>query len=290
MKRMGLCVLSGVVALVLGACMGGESAHSVLAQVDEVATAAAPWQPGQEVVVPESVLVPAYGQREQGFYEVYRRFLGVTVQGGYLVQDFYRENNAKYSDPYVLIDRTEVLKTGDVFEGGYASFSGELSAWYPGGAKFGEVSFLNGVPDGRWAGWYEGGQPSFEMSFEKGMRQGLYSAWFEDGQKRSEGYFVDDQAQGMQTEWYGNGQKRQQVFYQDGKAQGMWHEWYPNGQPLRECEFHDGENGFCTGWHDNGRKAMEGELRQGLPVGVWRHWDEDGDSMEGGGFGDMTSP
>ena len=51
--------------------------------------------------------------------------------------------------------------------------------------KESEISYKDGIKDGRWTVWYDNGQKSFEKSFNVGEKDGLWIEWSKKGKKKS---------------------------------------------------------------------------------------------------------
>ncbi|MGL4668572.1 MAG: hypothetical protein ACRCWR_11675, partial [Saezia sp.] len=69
-------------------------------EIDEQATAQAPWKVGEVIA-----------QDCKSRFEVVmieRRFVGVTYESKFVVQDFYQSSGKKLTDPFVMIERDAV--------------------------------------------------------------------------------------------------------------------------------------------------------------------------------------
>lgn len=136
----------------------------------------------------------------------YRKFLGMTPQNGYVVQDFYKsahsavatqseQSDEKLTDAYVL--RTEADVEGLLYSGavegsgglsqGMLNWLGQLNAagpyvlWYENGRKALETRYLNGQLHGAWTVWYANGQMQTEGAYDHGQRVGVWRMWNEQG-------------------------------------------------------------------------------------------------------------
>lgn len=213
--------LAAGVLLFAGALAGAQGAvesNSAVA-VDEAATAAAPWPVGDvvsrysddyESSEQLSDLYRRHGAQVFVVFDAYRKFLGVTPEGGYLVQDFYEENDKPYTEPFVLMDAQEVVLKEDVLRPGYRSFSGPLVTWYLNGRQQQQVFYVDG-----------------------GL-QGPLMTWYDNGQKREETQFEGNQPHGLWTTWHDNGQKRSELYYEHGRKVGLWRMWDRDGKLVNE--------------------------------------------------------
>ncbi|CAK7049194.1 MAG: hypothetical protein MESAZ_01082 [Saezia sanguinis] len=255
---MGL--LGMMAALLLGGCAGMSGERSdgdVSAQIDRAATAVAPWGVG-EVVATGSL--PSGG----GPVEVYRRFVGVSVNGFFVVQDFYAHGDAKFSDPYELMQQRDVSAAGfDAWRG--EAISGPYLGWYPDGGKKYQLFFVHGRQSGDAVMWGEDGAKAIEGMYEDGLAHGRWTVWHDNRQMRETGAYVHDHQQGLWQEWYDNGQLASEGAYQDGEPDGVWCYWY-----------------------ENGHKSMSGFFEKGQRRGVWQRWSESGELIEKMDYGGMV--
>lgn len=216
-------------------------------EIDEQATAQAPWKAGE--VVPYSDELASLGWL--GTYKVYRVFLGVTPQGYYVIQEFYADNNAKLTDPYVVRNAHDVERKGydllGVAEGRYI-------AWHSNGQKYMEAQVIEGRQEGEWKYWYNSGQLKTITRFVSGMRQGWEEEWLQNGQIYSRRHFKDGTEDGLCTIFYSNGIKFEETTYIQGRLVGLGSWWHNNGQLQVQ-----------------GLRNENGELQ-----GEWREWDYDG--------------
>lgn len=179
-------------AFLLGGYASAEQSAYV---VDEAATAAAPWKVGEVVV--------------EGKGNVYRRFLGVTTQGYYVVQEFYQPEDVKSTDPYWLVDQKDVV-----------------------------VPVMNGSSiNGLLVGWHVTGEKKLEVMFENGLIQGFMRAWYPNGQKLFEILYQDGKPQGKAMSWHENGQKREEGSFQMGEKVGIWWAWDERGSLIDEEDY-----------------------------------------------------
>lgn len=130
---------------------------------------------------------------QQGGY--FRRVLGKTADGSWVVQDFYQDNRAKQIDP-ALIFHPEGLRNfdNDVVHG--------RVVWYrKDGSLMQSVVFERGLAQG-WQSQYDRqGRLRWLIGMDKGEPNGKAQAFDEQGRL----VFRVDAAQGMREMWYGNG-------------------------------------------------------------------------------------
>lgn len=182
-------LLSLVLAIFLSGCTttSYETSHYV---VDDIATQNAPWHVGE--VVAESLITVSYdlGRGHSpyyyGTYPVYRVFLGVLPNGHYLVQEFYKENKQKYTDPYELSEKKDVTNSNTFNLRYLSSMQGRYVEWYANGVKHKEwQNSINGRGDGHEIFWYVNGNKWMEGDSVHGAPAGLWKYWYPNGQIRS---------------------------------------------------------------------------------------------------------
>jgi len=219
--------------------------------IDAQATAQAPWKAGEKVPYSDTYA----DLRRPGNHNVYRVFLGVTPQGYYVVQDFYADNNAKLTDPYVVKNVSDVEQ--ESYDPRDMAVEGMYISWYPNGGKYTEGRMVGGKRDGKWSFWYNNGQIAAVSPYVSGKRNGWEEEWNESGQITQRGYFKDDLLDGVYTTWYDNGVVHSEKTYNLGKATGLE-----------------------SVWHDNGKLQMQGSWDDyGNRHGEWCEWDRNGNLM-----------
>ena len=187
---------------------------------------------------------------------IYTKFLGITTQGYYLVQQFYTDqiysdDNTKRTDPFLLIC-PDKMEDEDKF-------------W-----KACEII-------GHHIGWHLNGQKFFEGFSPEGKAQGLWKGWLPNGEKLLEDHYLDGKLHGIGTVWYPNGEKLFEYHYHEDKRQGLGTVGYINGNKRNTGLYHDDKEwGLWTFWHENGQKSKEGYFRDGKEIGLWIEWDENG--------------
>lgn len=217
--------------------------------IDEQATAQAPWKAGE--------MVPYSDKRANlnrlGVYDVYRVFLGVTPQGYYVIQDFYADNSAKLTDPYVVKNERDVEPTRS-YNTEYITVEGPYVRWYPGGQKYQEGQMVDGKEEGEWRLWHPNGQPASISFYVSGKRNGWEDEWSESGVMTKHCHFKDDLLDGVCTMWYENGAKQSERTHRQGASISLENWWHENGQLKTQ-----------------GSRNDNGELQ-----GEWRNWDRNG--------------
>lgn len=125
-------------------------------EIDKSATT--PWIPGSVVAYSGYTPIP---HDDPGLFTgmttnvFYRKFLGITTDGYYVVQEFYTKGDKKLTDPYLVSDKRFIVTTD--FYAIPPAASGHLLKWYP------------------------NGKPQLQINFENGRRSGLEASWKTDG-------------------------------------------------------------------------------------------------------------
>ncbi len=202
------------------------------------------YKKGQIILYVNDNLEPVKQASQAQFY---RKYLGTTAEGYYLIQDFYTENNKKASDPMTVKLQSDLRSVIP------KSLEGLSIYWYENGQKRAEGQFIKGKAEGLYTGWHENGQKFFEGQYKNGKKEGLWTWWHENGQKMTEERHKNTKREGVWTDWHENGQKKSEEQYKNGEREGVW-----------------------TEWHENGQKKSEGHFKSGRPVGKWSEWDENG--------------
>ena len=117
----------------------------------------------------------------------YRKFLGMTPDGYYLVQDFYKKSNNKYTSPYMITNEQAVTQfyTQQIeFENNRAPIAGAYITWWQNGRKQTQGNYQNGNAEGISIFWYNNGQKGEEGQYRNGKPVGTWSRWESDGTLR----------------------------------------------------------------------------------------------------------
>lgn len=137
--------------------------------IDLKATASAPWKQNAEVFRydPWVLFAPRTTMSGKPDRRVTRRFLGVTTNGLYLVQDFYA-NGRKLTDPFLIIKSGDVTRleiSTDSLMLSRIGLSSNVSD-LPADALW---TILDGYIEGRLALWEPTGHPIAELFYENGQ-------------------------------------------------------------------------------------------------------------------------
>ena len=149
----------------------------------------------------------------------YRKVLGQTADGGWVVQDFYQDSQTKQIDPAIIFHANGLRNfSTDVVDGPVS--------WYrPDGTLSQSAHYQRGKLDG-WVTYYDQqGRPRLTMEFADDTTTGNQKAFNEQGRLVMQ-VSVGDGQQVKQEFWYGNG-KPAAVWAEDG-VQG----WDEQGKPL----------------------------------------------------------
>lgn len=198
-----------------------------------------PLNEGAIIVYFDHYWIPINYQPNIGYY---RKLLKIDADGEYLVQDFYLGYDTKESDPFVIVDKsqlTSVVKGPDL---------GDLALLYPttnseGILSFryvqlgtGNLSIFGDETDQRvdkrllkktrkneqWTRWYENGQKAWQVKFHKNQQTGEWHSWYYNGQLKSRGQFNNNSKDGIWKFWDMDGNKRLEAQYMDDEKVAQW--------------------------------------------------------------------
>lgn len=129
----------------------------------------------------KKVEVIAYFNVEGGYSDskiptgYYRKLLGKTAGGAYVVQDFYSRNDVKQSDP-LLLTQESALKSFD-----NSHTDGEVFLYYANGAKLEHNVYEKGKLVGSSTNYYPNGTVFQVNQFENGKLNGRSQFYHPDG-------------------------------------------------------------------------------------------------------------
>lgn len=169
-------------------------------QIDQQATAQAPWK------VDDIITFPPMMTSEPNPY--YRKFLGITTKGYFLIQDFYINSDQKFTTPYTLLSQADITQSSDKL------INGVVIYWSEQGQKTGEDHYQDGKLHGTWTRWYDNGQKSDEMHYQNDKLDGTWTRWYENGQKRSEVLYRNDEKEHY-IKWDENGRKTTEIWFEN---------------------------------------------------------------------------
>ena len=167
-------------------------------KIDEKATASAPWKVGETILELDHKVINESAERGEGTVLGYRKFLGRTAENYYLVQDFYKDKDVKYSDPYLLIKADALTDNGPNW---HTSIHGHLMTYYPNGQKMWERNSKKGVFVDVSRTWNEAGGLSAEMRYGKNGGQRSFVSYHENGQKAMEMQYNEKNQIIKREEW-----------------------------------------------------------------------------------------
>ena len=142
----------------------------------------------------------------------YRKVLGETATGWYVIQDYYQQSHKKQTDPFI-IKKEQDLKNPDP-----TSVEGDLIFWFPNGKKSAEAYYLNDERDGTWTWWHANGQREAEESYKNNKLDGIATTWYSNGKKKSEENYLGGKLEGLSTFWNEKGNKESETFYKNNES------------------------------------------------------------------------
>lgn len=173
---MKMWVLAASVALGLAACStdGGGLRNDAYKQISE--------KKEQVVAYFDLEGAPSDSKVANGYY---RKLLGTTASGGFVVQDFYSRNDQKQSDPLLMVSDSG-LKAFD-----NRHTDGEVFLYYANGAKMEHSVYEKGLLVGSSTAYYPSGTVFQVNQFEKGKPNGRSQFYHPDGKLAANFEYVD---------------------------------------------------------------------------------------------------
>lgn len=199
----------------------------------------------------------------------YRRFIEITPEGYYKVQDFYQNTHHKLTDPFILLNYW-ACRLGLLV---YTLEKNYFSLWLGGYLSFGAIRLAD--IDGTYSIYTEKGVKIASFHCKLGKREGNSKTWYENGALEQEAYFKNNQLDGFISYWKEDGTRSHQFSYLEGKQHGTNSFWNSNGQLTRQTNYKNGEaDGIWLEWYENGCLKSESHYKSGQPVSHWKEWNE----------------
>ncbi|MDG1875414.1 MAG: hypothetical protein P8J27_15985 [Mariniblastus sp.] len=156
---------------------------------------------------------------------------------------------------------------------------------YPNQAKMREATFKDGLLHGYILGWDESEKPTRREEYVEGRQIVRVRTFYRPNQPQKEDYFLDSKlVPAGQDQWW---EAEPTPYFQQGdKVQsGGAVEWYENGQLKKQGQFREGEPiGRFVRWHSNGNKQYLGFYKNGVKSGLWTWWHANGMKQTQGQF------
>lgn len=246
---------------------------------EKIIVNAGPYQPG-DIVIETPTL--------------YRRFLSMTSDGHYLVQDFYKGNvqipqKPQYSAgrPILPFERCDSWHSGDTATSLTITpvVDNKTDAKRTDPYVLLDESYLTRRDNlNVIRGAFDAlrlNTPTIGM-----MIQGDYVQWYPEGGKWTQGAFAAGLKNGVWQEWNPSGQLITRGEYQAGKRKGIWTQWSMSGQKCQEGAYwppqqtpenhQDLRHGLWQRWHNNGQLAAQFTLERGMFQGAIQSWHANG--------------
>jgi antitoxin component YwqK of YwqJK toxin-antitoxin module len=194
-------------------------------------------------------------------------------------------------------EEKNIVATGTVIKNGEILI--QINKWkfyYPEGQLLGELSYKNGLRDGKAIGYYQNRKVALRAEYKKGVYNGERKRYSPDGTILDTVNFYSGEALKYEINEllvpslqrphmlpYGTvyDDENDVWIHRDIKNQFITL-WYRNGQLLSEINAIDtGDvdeklHGKAVFWYIDGSKWMEGNYNNGRPSGNWIFYTEDG--------------
>ena len=120
------------------------------------------------------------------------------------------------------------------------------------GKKKAEGVVKEGLEQGKWTFWSKDGVIQQEVTYKDGLFDGKYTSYNDQGKKREEGLFIRAKKEGVCKIWYANGQLEMIGYNKNGYQDSLWTFFYPTGNKKEEGNFKkDQRSGAWHSWYDN---------------------------------------
>lgn len=270
------------------------------------------WDVG-DVVLEDRIACEIDNQQQYNHCPAQRVFLGVTPEGYYQVQDFFKTPNGSeyvaYTDPY-LLNSADVMVLSNGFHAKWEFVIGEYTGWHLNGQPRAQWRTENGKLEGPQIRWFSNGLKESESFFQNGELRGNSTRWsrysgkksleyncdfehlnciitswqLDSGGVSSQSYLVDGKKAGIETVWRSYScplQIARQTNYKDGEKHGLEISWHRDGIKEYEHYFvHGQEDGVWYEWFLNGSLRREEQYHLGAKEGIWQQWYANGQKME----------
>lgn len=172
---------------------------------------------------------------------------------------------------------------------------------YPSGELRHEITYKDGLIDGKHQGWDKNGQLTIDHNYQSGRRLAVRIEHFKNAQKKSEGMYLHEklvlerpenwwtadtgkyvpvgsiERHGRYTCWHENGHKMCEQMFDHENPVGEYSWWHSNSQLGVSGQYDAGERqGTWVWWHPNGQKSTLGHYVDGEIKGQWSYWTAKG--------------
>jgi len=129
---------------------------------------------------------------------------------------------------------------------------------------------------------YEDGSPKEEVTYKNGIREGKNIFFHKNGKPAIEGFYKNGKPNGKKTFWDENGKKQMELHYLNGVRHGKFIQWNKNGTLKTESNFKFGElDGISKSYDKNGVKRMEAFFKNGKrSIKNTQRWDSKGNKIK----------
>lgn len=123
--------------------------------------------------------------------DLYRILIKITPEGYYQVQNFYRQNQQKQTDRFIIKDSENLasFQTVDIYNLRQLIFDGALTLWFSNGTKYMSLYINEGNAEGAFERFHINGSPEITGHYLHGKPEGLWNYWNMDGQLEQKIYY-----------------------------------------------------------------------------------------------------
>jgi antitoxin component YwqK of YwqJK toxin-antitoxin module len=194
------------------------------------------------------------------FGNQHRRFIQVSDDGYYVIQDFHHDGRPQ-TNPYRVKYKEDLYRDHSEqisIDGFYFEDKSDSSS----GLEY--VNYLNGLKEGLRLKIYKDGSIELIENYHHGLLDGKYTRFFRNGNTDIEGVAMQSQNKFKATSWWYTGKKMQEMVVV-GKTLTEDTAWHENGS-LRRKGFNNNGKGHWTTWYENGQVSSELFMENSIPV------------------------
>ncbi len=103
-----------------------------------------------------------------------------------------------------------------------------------------EVTYSNGIKNGKETKFWKNGQKMEEKDWVDGKQDGVWAQWFENGKEKLKVRMISDKRNGLYYAYYPNGRYFMKGKYKENLKVGQWIYYDVDGNITRDTEFTNG--------------------------------------------------
>lgn len=109
--------------------------------------------------------------------------------------------------------------------------NGIVRSYFPSGKIYAEISYANGLKDGKYKVYFESGALRYSGVYKQGKTNGRLTTYYEDGTLAQEIQVSMGEWNGVRRIYYNDGKLKSEENYVQGKKEGTFQQYYSDGSP-----------------------------------------------------------